>query len=547
MVMMKHSRLYIVSLLTLVFALISPATLAANLWVTVSKNKVVKNEVFQLRIVADEKVSVDDIDLSVLNQDFYVGRPSFGTSINIVNSQRTTRSEWNIQLAAQRLGSATIPAFSLNGATSEPIAIQVSMDQDEPKISDLIELQNTLNKQQLYPNESAVLNTRLIIKADPRRLQNPSVIPPQASGLTLDAIGEPNQYQSVLDGIEVTIVEQSYRVTADTSGEFTLSGIGFSGSVVYGNNRTGTTKLISANTPAEQLEISVLPIPTQFQGHWLPASALNLKQQWRDSDGKAIEAPLFTTQVGESLTREITLDINGVTSERFPDINTHYPSSVRLYQEKPQFSQLSDGSTRMTIKQVIIPQQQGEIALNDIKINWWNSQSKQEETATVAGLSLQVAAGSLMNAAEPELMPIASAPAESITIKDPGFWPYLSAALALLWLSTLALLIKGRHRSASKPIQAERNTLGDIESIETAIKQSDTVKVQYLVKQWLTDNAISDTELKSKIEQELNAMNRSQYSPDKPSWQGQTLMKLLKQAKSSREKQPHNEQPLAKL
>lgn len=547
MVKMKQIRWLMVSILTLVFTIISPASTAANLRVTVSKNKVVKNEVFQLRIVADEKVSAEAIDLSPLDQDFYVGRPSFGTSTNIINSQRTDRSEWNVQLIAQKLGTATIPAFTLNGASSQPINIQVTMAQDEPKTSDLIELQNDVNKQQLYPNESAVLNTRLIIKADPRRLQNPAVVPPQAEGLALEAMGEPKQYQSVLDGVEVTILEQDYRITAETSGEFSIKGISFTGSLVYGNSRTGTTRLISVDTPAETLSLRVLPIPTDYQGHWLPASDLKLTQHWRDSSGNDIESPTFTTRVGESITREISLDINGVTSERFPDINTQYPPSVRLYQEKPQFSQLEHGATRMTIKQVIIPQQQGDISLSDIQVNWWNSQSKQAQTATVAGLSLQVAAGDPVNTVETGLMNTAPASTEVATIKDPGFWPYISAVLALLWLTTLATLFKIKHQSPSNSKQWDVSTTNDIENINSAIKQLDAAKIQYLVKQWLVDNAVTDPELTTKIEQELNAMNRSQYSPDQPDWQGQALIKLLKQARMSREKKPRNTSSLAKL
>ena len=92
MVMMKHIKFYFVGLLAVLSLIASPVSLAANIQVTVNKTKVVKNEVFQLRVVLDEKVSSDDIDFSPLEKDFYLGRPSFGTSINIINGSHSSRS-----------------------------------------------------------------------------------------------------------------------------------------------------------------------------------------------------------------------------------------------------------------------------------------------------------------------------------------------------------------------------------------------------------------------------------------------------------------------
>lgn len=535
MVMIKRNKFLFVSLLATLFTLLSPSSFAANVWVTVSKNKVVKNEVFQLRIAVDKKVSSDDLDLSVLEKDFYVGRPSFGTSINIINGSRSTQSEWNISLAAQRLGTATIPAFSIDGAQSEPIVIQVSMDSDEPNVSDLIELQSSINKQTLYPNESALLKTRLIIKADPRRLQSPSVIPPQVQGLTLDTIGEPNQYQSVLDGVEVTILDQNYRVTADSAGEFTLSSIGFTGSVVYGNNRTGTTKLVSANTTPKTFVIKVNPVPDNYQGTWLPASSLTLSQQWSDSEGNRIQSDKLDAKVGDSITREITLDIQGMTSERFPDIKVNYPNTVRIYQEKPQFSQLDDGTTRMTLTQVLIPQQQGEIELNDIQINWWNSQTESPAVSKIDGLTLNVAPGDLVNNNESIVLNAPTQAAQTVVIRDSGFWPYLTALFASLWVITSVLLIKRSKQPIHLPTQKLEQQLGS-QALLSAIQRGDSVRASYLAKEWLAQLTLKDSTLIEQINLELQAMLQSQYSTSSGSWNSAQLIGLIRKAEKQNAK-----------
>lgn len=541
MVMNKQNRLT-VALFALLVTLVSPLALATNVLATVSKNKVVKNEVFQLRIVVDKKVSSDALDFSSLEQDFYLGRPSFGSSVNIINGDRSTRSEWNITLAPQRLGVATIPAFTLDDASSKPIEIQVSVDSNEPKISDLIEVQSQLSKSQLYPNESATLTTRLIVKADPRRLQNPNVIPPKAQGISLVALGEPKQYQSVLDGVEVTVLDQSYRVTADAAGEFTLSGIGFKGSVVYGDDRTGTTKLVSANTPAKQFTIKVKPIPADYKGKWLPAASLSLSQQWQDSNGEHIDASTaYSTRVGESITREINLDIQGLAAERFPEIKVNYPSSVRVYQEKPKFSELASGVTRMTIKQVIIAEQQGEVKLNDIKLNWWNSSDSSAQESVLSGLSLDVAPASVLNN-EPVSSPVTSQPTtKTVTLYDAGYWPYLTATFAVLWLATLVLLLRKRQKSPQINTQVPQ-TSTTADKLVNALKEDDKVKASFLVRIWLDEQSFISSDLKQKIDKQVAEMNQSQYSNSSQNWQANELISLIKQAEKRTGSSRHKDQ-----
>ncbi|WP_281629959.1 BatD family protein [Vibrio sp. St2] len=537
----------LISLVVLALSFVSPAAMAANVWATVSKNKVVKNEVFQLRVVVDEKVSSDDIDFSALEKDFYVGRPSFGSSINIVNGDRSTRSEWNLTLAAQTLGVANIPAFTVSGASSKPIAIQVTMDTDEPKVSDLVELRSSLDKTTLYPNESASLRTRLIIKADPRRLQSPNVIPPQVDGLTLAQIGEPKQYQSVLGGVEVTVLDQAYRVTANQPGEYTLQGAAFKGSVVYGNDRTGTTKLISVDTPAKTFAIKVEDKPAGYSGVWLPTSELKLTQTWVAANGEPI--PSSTThqaKVGDSITREVTLDIEGLSSDRFPNLKISYPQGIRVYEEKPQFTQLENGFTRMTLKQVLIPQQTGDVQLSEINLNWWDSQNKQQKTAHLDGIALAVSPGESLNIQVPASQYSAPAEVKTVTVSDPGFWPYLTALFALLWVITTALLFRKRNTS----VQNQQKPIAPLDAsgrLVSALEEQDHFKAQHCASEWLQEAQISDKALLADIQNELDEMQKSRFSQQETGWNASKLLKLIKKVDKMPRAKGKPEETLAKL
>ena len=78
-----------------------------------------------------------------------------------------------------------------------------------------------------------------------------------------------------------------------------------------------------------------------------------------------------------------------MSAESLPDIQLTYPKTVRVYNEKPKFGQDKSGNTVMTLKQVIMPKQSGEIVLPSVNVPWWNSQTGQAQTAQVKGLTLQ--------------------------------------------------------------------------------------------------------------------------------------------------------------
>lgn len=542
MVTMKALKTLFIYLFTILA--ISSTAFAANISVTVSKNRLVKNEVLQLKVVVDEIVDSDAIDFTPLEQDFYLGRPNFGTSRNFINGARSSHSEWNLSLAPQRLGIITIPAFTIDGVSSTPITLQVSMDEEEPKTSDLLELQSSLNTTRLYPNESATLQTRLIIKTNPRQLQNPQITPPQADGLSIEPLGEPNQYQSVLDGVQVTVIDQNYRITAESKGAYSLSSIGFKGSAAYRSNTTGATKLVSLTTAPEQFAIEVKPIPADAVGTWLPTTNLKLKQRWLDGEGNPINASDFTLKLGDSLTREISLDIVGIPMERFPDITSNYPSSIRLYQEKPQFSQVENITTRMTIKQVLIAQQLGTITLDAIQLPWWNSQTEQQEVATIKGLILRVEQGELI---QPEVLPTQAANTVQIqTVTDSGIWPYLTALFATLWVATVILWQRRREMGATFEQKVENNSTTK-DQLLTALRSGDKVRSCYLATVWLKEIQTLKESDKQLIKNELLTMNTSEFGSSSSHWNSETLVKLVQKFSKSKAHHTKESEKLADL
>ncbi|MCK8070230.1 BatD family protein [Vibrio sp. 1CM23M] len=534
-------------LLTLLLGAFSSfSVLAANAVASVSHNSVTKDEVFLLRVATDEKVSSDALDLTALQQDFYVGTPNFGSSMRIVNGSRSVSSEWNISLAPLRLGKIQIPSFDIEGAKTQPITINVEINKAAPTQHDMAEFQLNLSKNSLYPQEVAELDVKLIIKADPRRLQDPKIAPPSSPGLDVEPIGESKQFQDVLNGQEVTVVQQSFRISSQKAGQFKLNGPKLTGAVVYSTNNSSKTRLFQLNTPVETLDVTVKEVPKGYQGEWLPTSNFKLIQQWSDSQGNQLgnsnglegDNPSIEMEAGDSLIRTITMTASNLTQHQLPKLNITYPKSVRVYEEKPQFGTTQSGDAVVVYKQVLIPKESGNISLPDESQTWFNTDLQSEQTSKAQGLELAVKASDRAASSTP---PVTATPAQQVsptvvTVDSPGIWPYLTALFAVLWLisSAMAFYFWSRRGVTTKPTHIVEHQSDTAEALIEALKAKDGVMTRTLFEQWKAENPDLSDETIDVIETELTKLYQSLYaeagSPSQ-SWGPSEAVKAVKKPK----------------
>ncbi|ENY6169580.1 BatD family protein [Vibrio fluvialis] len=513
----------LIGLSTLLMCIVSLSAQAANFYASVSKNKVAKNEVFQLTVVSDQKASGDDIDFSVLDKDFFMSRPSFSSSVNIINGSRSNRSEWTVSLAANRLGVVTIPSFELNGARTQPIALQVTQDEQAPNSDDLVEVRSQLSRSTLYPSESALFKARLIIKADPRRLQDPKIAPPSVDGMELKAASE--------------------------AGDFTLTEPSFKGALIYGSSYSGSTRIVPLQTTPKTYTLHVDPKPADYQGAWLPTSKLTLSEQWLDSQGKAISGRHFATKVGDSITREVTVQVTGLTQEQLPNISLSYPDSVRVYDEKPQFATLDNGDVAMTLKQVLIPRQSGEIALPKVTMQWWDTVTKAQKNTTADGLTLSVAAGDPGTVTASTPLPATPAQVQTITVNDAGFWPYLTALFALLWLATLGLAWRWKSSPGKAAPQSSAQPVADTpyEQLQQALNRDDGIAISRALNVWMQHVTLTDAET-AQLTLALHELNQSLYGALPGNYNSNDLKRLTKAIHKQQPKRKKQvKSPLASL
>ncbi|AXY02764.1 protein BatD [Vibrio alfacsensis] len=529
--------------------LTSISAFAQSLQASVNKTQVAQNEVINLRVVADTELGSDAINFNVLKNDFFLGQPRYGRSSNNINGHKSVRTEWSISIAPMKNGIVTIPSFTADGMQTEPIQLRVTKEQSEPNLDDLFHFDMSVDNHTLYPQQSATLRMQLMIKVDPRRLDNPQIIPPSIDGMKLEATGEMKQGQRVIDGLEVTIVEQAFRITAEQPGTYTLHGPKLTGSYVYGDSLTGSTKVMPINTTAQQMPITVKPIPNDIKGNWLPASALEITQSWQDDQGNSLSANVVNTvKQGSSITRTIRIKARGTQEEYLPRINIDYPSSLRIYPEQPQFNTGRDGVVTMTVKQVIIPTEVGEVSLPSYSVNWWDSNLDQAKQASIGELKLVVekSDSGLISLAD-NVQPPEPAPQASTTVSQAGvnsLWQTLTFVFGSLWIisSTIAVILWKKRGTTNEERTENASSQPSFQQLADTIRQGDCAKIERAVNDYIHAHYCDhSSEAVLAVKEELSVMNQARFGTNQHPWKADNLLSKIKQLAKTKKSRPSHQ------
>lgn len=521
-------------LLTMFVALLPLQAMAAQAEATVSKNVVAVNQVFQLTVSVDTAINPNSVDFSILSPDFAYGQPSVSSSTSLINGAMSRNTTWTLALAAKKVGTATIPAFKIGSSQTTPITISVlkGSQKNNTAVSNQTNVRVTaeIDKNTLYVGESINYRVKIVIG---EQLSQASLSAPSGDGLVVSQVGQDAQNNIVQNGRRYLVITRNYQLTAEKAGKIIIHGSKFSGDAVRGANGFSSGITVPVNEDARDITINIKPKPTDYKGLWLPTPDLQLQQTWQPQVSNNNDV---TTKVGEPITRTITLRIKDVAQSNMPNVNLTYPETVRIYNEKPEY-RTENGYSVMTLKQVIIPRQTGKVTLPSLTINWWNTTTEKQQRSEIKGLILNVIADPTANnqfSPPAAITPPAATIHSTKAITTAGIWPWTTLTFALLWLITLVLFIKKRQQPVVTTTVTAAQTTDLISILEAAINANEPIKVQTYYQQWRQQQYTTLTTqppLLQQLDHEVQAMMAAHYSASNNSWNKQTLLALLNQAK----------------
>lgn len=536
---MLKQRHWFIWLLLLTFSAHAEVT---SVTATVDKNPVMLDEAITLTVTAEGDAEREAFDSSVLLSDFVVGRTSVSSQTSIINFDTRRTTTWSTTLFPRKVGTFTIPAFTIEGQKSAPVEVRVIPVQqgDNAPARDYY-VSTEVNNDSVYLQQQLRYTVKLYLSS---QIERGSLQAPELENAQIQQLGDDKQYTELVNGRRYQVVERNFAVLPQQSGTFTIRGPVFSGEVIAPNtnqrfgffNRTQTI-----NRVGPDVQVEVKPIPAEVDYHWLPSDFVQLDEEWQSD----------TFTVGEPVTRTLTLTAVGVVEEQLPEIEQIYPPDFKLYPDQAN-SASAEKDNRLIVQRTesvaMIPTKAGSYIIPEVRVPWFNVSTGKTEYAKLPSRTVNVIAASGQStpaATPPPMQPAAPQPAEE-TKQTPTLpatdetaqneWDNLHTIMLALWLLTLTgwlftyVQLKKRGPRNFTPVQAETaQPTTSANQLQQIVRQGDIRKIQPALNQWLSQfSAAKRWQIEQQIKPEVDAMMAAGYATQPAKWEPSALLNKLK-------------------
>jgi hypothetical protein len=567
-------RSCVLGLLGLLLLLTFSSSLAANtLQASIDRDTISLQETFVLMLRYNGQTNQSP-DFSPLQKDFEILNTQQSNQMRIINGQMDSYTDWRIALAPKQSGVFTIPALQVAGATSQPLSITVepqSRAPDSASSSVFVEIET--DKDSAYVQEQIVVTIRLFTAV---QLNSVELQPLELSDAVVVELDE-NQYQTTINGRPHAVVETRLAIFPQASGTLTIPSLTYqvvasSGqrdlwNRMYGNRSNNLLRLRT-----EERTLQIEKVPDQFAGRpWLPATDLTLREHWSKS--------LDDFQVGEPVTRTLTITANGLTAGQIApllqnqiDGLTFYPDQAQTDEQKTRNGVV--GSRIETL--AIVPTRSGSFTLPAIEVHWWDTANGVMKTARLPETVIKVAdnpfaeptpkAESSSSAPTMELRAAPPSPeaAPVMVTTLPHWWLAVTGVAGLLALVFALLYWRARAELAAvhslqREDKAQRQQTGTAvwNRLKRASAQGDLLELRAAVLEWARIHwrqptihsllAIVELTDNPQLQQQLIELDKALYSKAGADWNSGELLQQIHECRRQQRDKERAEEGLKPL
>ena len=537
--------------LTIFFLFLFSPFIQAEIKVSIDRNAVVVNESFQLIFESDEKIKGQP-DFSPLNKNFTIINTGRSSNTQIINGDIKQSHQWILTVMANKAGIIQVPAINFGKVTSRPY--QIKVDATAPpnagNKSEDIFIEVEVNKKSPYVQEQIIYTVKLYraVQTSNATLSEPEISGDQA---VVTKLGEDQSFETRLKGKRYVVVQRQYAIFPQSSGTLKIEPVIFQGQIgsagFFGFDPFGPQPKSTVKR-SDSIVLDIKAIPDSFTGDtWLPASQLNIQEQWSVDPSKLKQ--------GEATTRVLTIIANGLASSHLPAIDSQLPDYLKQYPDQPELNEKFDEGGFVGVrreKMAIIPSQAGDFILPAIKIPWWNTKTDKMEIAELPERTIHVNASELIqnkieqqtqagngNIAIGDLQQNGGqALNKTELVNEQAYWKWLSAILFLMWLITLFLFWKSKHKH-EKTEQSDLSEISkrqSLKQIKQACNKNDAEQAKKALIDWARQmwpderinslNSIKphcDNELQIKLDE----LNNYLYGKQQEQWNGKAFLECF--------------------
>ena len=413
--------------IVMILLLLLPLQSWANLTASVDRNPILAGEFFNLTIRAEKNVKGQQPNTAPLLKDFVVGPTSVRSSTNIINGQVNHSTMWQIELMARNPGNYSIPGFKVANMQSKPLNIKVVTAGNVKEKDKSVYIETNMESAELYVQQAGVYTIKLFLAND---LTEGQLGSPELVDSNVSQLGEQKENYEIIDGIRYLVkgrIRDNYRTRA-------------------------------ASAIGQDIQLDIKPIPTSVSGNWLPSELVTLNEEWQPEKQEY--------QVGEPITRTITLTALGITKEQLPEITLPRINGVRSYSDQADNNTIVRNGKVISQKVesfALMPQTPGTYTLPEVRIPWFNIITNRTEYATLPSHTLTVIGDPNFSPTQstsvsvPTPLVTEAEPKQLVANPAPALHYWLIAALGyVLWMITLVIAWRlKKSRPASVPNQVK--------------------------------------------------------------------------------------------
>jgi hypothetical protein len=588
-------HLIFISLMMLVLSLL-PNTNEADVQAFLNQDTAYIDDSVTFTIETNGKTN-DNPDLSPLKKDFNILNTSNRSHMSNINGKTAFKKSWVVQLQPLHQGKITIPAITLGNEKTLELTLTVN---DAPlevaaatKEHVFVEASVALkNDKPPYVQQQISYTVKLFYD---EQLLEYEIYPPTLENAVIEQLQQKEKYRLSRNGKNYRVIERNYVISAEKSGKLTIpptivkgniraekkpkqpqqhqqnhffqndpffndpfgSGI-FSGSIFGERGKAITLR-------SKPIEIEVQPLPTAFKGdNWLPAEAVVLNDSWQK------KRPIF--RVGEPVTRTLIIEAKGLASSQIPKLVLPQIDTIRAYPDQEDNKNYTDGATLIGVNtQTIsyIPNQEGTLQLPEITLDWWNIDTKQQETARLPAITITIEAGAGVTKSTTKALSSQdkqqktnhtdASMTQETTPENNSSFLFIVGILAsfiglgfVLFKNKTLLLTQYRHkyqqlRNWQQHKQTNPSQKNLLKHIQHACEQHDAEQAaHYLLpwaqQQWFEDKPQNLGKLADQLAVGSNVirqLSQSLYAENEAGWKGDQLLRLVNtglQKKQQKEK-----------
>lgn len=530
-------------------------------------------------------------DLSPLQKHFDILGTSASSQINILNSKRSFKKTWTIELQPKTKGEIKIPIIQVGKDKTEALTLTVIDLPPEIKAETekhvFIESSVGIANNETYVQQQIPFTVKLFYDS---AMVSGEITPFKIDNTVTEQLGRERRYRTTRSGKKFNVIEKNFVISPEKSGTLRIPPTMVKGRIALSggdssklrkqmdetdmlnrffndfrndpffndfgggflrNRSQGPSKPFTASS--EAIDVNVLPVPAAFTGSaWLPAEELTIKDSWAKNPPEL--------KAGVPVTRTLLLQAKGLAGSQIPEITIPKPTGMKFYPEPIKSETRTDGKTVYGIQQLdisYIPNIKGKISIPEIKVDWWNIKTKQQQTFTVPKWNLNVAAGAgsqsinqegdfnkLPNTDEEKSSDVIINPAAMPSLKTTwdkttwlalGFFGLIATILAY-WIISTGIRRYKKSSQLSSHKKTKQLDLGAIQKMLTIAcdnneKNAAAKALIKLAQAQLDDNSIQSLGiLASRLrtgENIIKELEQSLYSPSSTQWHGKALKDLV--------------------